>query len=175
MAKKKPDSKTRPGRGADQFIVRLPPGMRDTLAKWAAVHGRSMNAEIVSALDGRIEFLGSAELISGEGLLQVSKRLETGVQAMEQILTGEDGLYRLLKRLRVESVDAHDVRGLDAFISDQRTQGRNLTQGEAIRTILRAYLEEHGYVGQPERRDREAGGEAGEVTGGDPVRGQFPE
>jgi plasmid stability protein len=41
---------TRPGRGADQFIIRMPPGMRDAFAKRAAEHGRSMNAELVAAL-----------------------------------------------------------------------------------------------------------------------------
>ncbi|MBV8920279.1 Arc family DNA-binding protein [Bradyrhizobium sp.] len=50
MAKKKTGSKTRPGRGSDQFIVRLPNGMRDVIAKMAEHNGRSMNAEIVFAL-----------------------------------------------------------------------------------------------------------------------------
>lgn len=38
------------GRGADQFIVRLPPGMRDAIAKAAESNGRSMNAQVVHAL-----------------------------------------------------------------------------------------------------------------------------
>jgi hypothetical protein len=167
MAKKKPTSKTRPGRGADQFIVRLPTGMRDTLAGWAARHGRSMNAEILSAIDGHLEFL-QGDLLNARGFQLISKRLDAGVAALEHLITGEDGLFRLL---------LHDLRdvGLEAFISHQRSQGISLTRREAIRTILRAYLEEHGYVRQPERRDREAGGEAREITGGDPKQDQFPE
>ncbi|RVM15121.1 Arc family DNA-binding protein [Sinorhizobium meliloti] len=39
------------GRGADQFMVRLPEGMRDRIAKAAERSGRSMNAEIVAALE----------------------------------------------------------------------------------------------------------------------------
>jgi len=50
MAKKKTGSKTRPGRGSDQFIVRFPHGMRDYIAKLAESSGRSMNAEIIFAL-----------------------------------------------------------------------------------------------------------------------------
>jgi hypothetical protein len=40
-----------PGRKADQFIVRFPPGMRDRIAAAARENGRSMNAEIVHRLE----------------------------------------------------------------------------------------------------------------------------
>lgn len=40
----------KPGRGADQFPLRLPPGMRDQIKRAAAESGRSMNQEIVEAL-----------------------------------------------------------------------------------------------------------------------------
>lgn len=39
------------GRGADQFVVRLPDGMRDRLKKSATVNGRSMNAEILARIE----------------------------------------------------------------------------------------------------------------------------
>jgi hypothetical protein len=38
------------GRGSDQFMLRLPDGMRDAVARMAEDRRRSMNAEIVSAL-----------------------------------------------------------------------------------------------------------------------------
>lgn len=41
---------TRPGREADQFMLRLPPGMRERIRTQADARGRSMNAEIVAAL-----------------------------------------------------------------------------------------------------------------------------
>lgn len=40
----------RAGRGADQFIVRLPAGMRDAIKSLADQNNRSMNAEISFAL-----------------------------------------------------------------------------------------------------------------------------
>ncbi len=40
----------RAGRDSDQFIVRLPDGMRKHLARIAERNGRSMNAEVVAAL-----------------------------------------------------------------------------------------------------------------------------
>ena len=45
----------RPGRGADQFIVRFPEGMRDKIKKAADENGRSMNAEIVKRLQDTLE------------------------------------------------------------------------------------------------------------------------
>jgi hypothetical protein len=52
MAKK--STRKGPGRGSDQFIVRLPDGMRDFIAEMAERSGRSMNAEIVNALAHQI-------------------------------------------------------------------------------------------------------------------------
>lgn len=40
-----------PSDKADQFNVRMPPGLRDKMAKIAEASGRSMNAEIVSRLE----------------------------------------------------------------------------------------------------------------------------
>ena len=41
------------GRESDKFIVRLPDGMRDRIKAVADANGRSMNAEIVSALEDK--------------------------------------------------------------------------------------------------------------------------
>jgi len=38
-------------RGPDQFLIRLPEGMRDRIAKLAATNGRSMNTEMISLLE----------------------------------------------------------------------------------------------------------------------------
>lgn len=43
-------SERKPGRGSDQFPLRLPDGMRDDLKDAADKNGRSMNAEIVDRL-----------------------------------------------------------------------------------------------------------------------------
>ena len=42
---------------------------------------------------------------------------------------------------------------LDAYITDQRAQGANLTRTEAIRKILRIYLDERGYVQNASRKN----------------------
>lgn len=40
----------KPGRGSDQFPLRLPPGMRDQIKRIAEENGRSMNSEILDVL-----------------------------------------------------------------------------------------------------------------------------
>jgi hypothetical protein len=54
---KRPTKKPQPtaGRGSDKFILRLPPGMRTRLALLAAEKGRSMNAEVIAALEKHFE------------------------------------------------------------------------------------------------------------------------
>lgn len=43
---------TAPSRQADQYVVRLPDGWRDAIKARAAVNRRSMNQEILAALEG---------------------------------------------------------------------------------------------------------------------------
>lgn len=44
-----------PSRTADQYIVRFPDGLRDKIKALAKANRRSMNAEIVLALEGRMQ------------------------------------------------------------------------------------------------------------------------
>lgn len=44
-----------PSRKADQFVVRLPDGMRDRISDAAEVENRSMNSEIVARLQSSFE------------------------------------------------------------------------------------------------------------------------
>jgi len=70
----------RPGRGSDQFIVRLPSGMRADIGQEAQRSGRSMNAEIVARLEASFQ-----SFLSQEGLIAVSKRLESAAVAFEDL------------------------------------------------------------------------------------------
>lgn len=40
---------------ADQYMLRLPPGLRDRVAKRATENGRSMNTEIIEAIEKHLE------------------------------------------------------------------------------------------------------------------------
>jgi hypothetical protein len=56
----------KPGRGSDQFPLRLPDGMRDRIKERAENNGRSMNAEIISRLEKSLE---REEIAAGLGSL----------------------------------------------------------------------------------------------------------
>ena len=113
-------------------MVRMPPGMRSALSDAAERSGRSMNAEIVAKLAFSFE-----ELISTEGVIALSKRMQAAVVHLEEML-----------------FDIRDI-DLEAFVSDQQSKGLVLTRNQAIRLILRAYLSEKGFIrrrDQPEER-----------------------
>lgn len=70
-----------PSRSADQFVVRLPEGLRDTLKTRAASNNRSMNAEIVAILGAAIGDESSLSAASVETLLKaVADRMGAAVQ-----------------------------------------------------------------------------------------------
>ena len=120
---------TKVGRGSDQFMVRMPPGMRSALSAEAEKSGRSMNAEIVARLDASF-----VEFLSLEGMVAISKRLQAGVEFLEEVITDIKDL---------------DLINLDAFIADEQSKGTTLTRRQAVRHILRTYLSENGFVRLP--------------------------
>jgi hypothetical protein len=73
------------GRSSDQFMLRLPDGMRDMIAEMAERNGRSMNAEIVSALASYIAHDGEGDTSTIKSALaemkQEIKLLRDGLQA----------------------------------------------------------------------------------------------
>lgn len=56
------------GRGSEQFMLRLPDGMRDRIKASAAKEGRSMNAEIVNALEFYFTFDALNEPSESDGV-----------------------------------------------------------------------------------------------------------
>lgn len=70
-----------PSRSADQFVVRLPEGLRDALKTRAASNNRSMNAEIVAILGAAIGDESPLGAASVETLLKaVADRMGSAVQ-----------------------------------------------------------------------------------------------
>jgi len=54
-----------PSRTADQFVLRLPDGMRDRIAELAKQNGRSMNAEIVQRLEWALSLVDAPKKVEG--------------------------------------------------------------------------------------------------------------
>ncbi|WP_202802074.1 Arc family DNA-binding protein [Bradyrhizobium japonicum] len=103
-------------------MLRLPDGMRDKLAKLADANGRSMNAEIVSALEQHLT--GSDRLSAIE--LSIEKQHQT-VQELE---------------FRIQGLENHGLTSAVRALADRldmQTRKEGLTPREAgeIRALLK--------------------------------------
>jgi hypothetical protein len=92
---------TSTNRESDKIIVRLPEGMRDTLAELATRNGRSMTAEVVAALATHFENERQSAALRAQlqapGLAgELSKRADTAKYlANEDASPGSKGYHRL--------------------------------------------------------------------------------
>ena len=75
-----------PSRSAEQFVVRLPDGMRDRISDAAKAAGRSMNAEIVARLQASFEAPATAPESLAAGLDKVLKELERLHEVNQELL-----------------------------------------------------------------------------------------
>lgn len=82
-------STQKPGRGSDQFPLRLPDGMRDRIKAEAERNGRSMNAEIVARLEEsfieRSEIQKTADNIvsAGFGIVEMVRAFGTLLERLK--------------------------------------------------------------------------------------------
>ncbi|PBB86629.1 Arc family DNA-binding protein [Mesorhizobium sp. WSM3876] len=82
----------------DQFMLRLPDGMRQRLKEAAESNQRSMNAEIIARLQE--SFSGPFNDLSSIGLTALIKRLEATVEASDIIFMRQrDAVKELEARL----------------------------------------------------------------------------
>lgn len=82
-----------PSRTADQFVLRLPDGMRDRIAELAKENSRSMNAEIVQRLEWALELTRKPQLVDSADVQQ-----QVG-GALTQLVTNE--IKQLADRERI--------------------------------------------------------------------------
>jgi predicted DNA-binding protein len=80
---------------ADQYMLRLPPGLRDRVARRAAENGRSMNTEIVEAIE---KYLEGADRMTH--LWEFVEKHRENVEALDRILDAVEYLES-----RVEKID----------------------------------------------------------------------
>lgn len=120
-----------PSRTADQFVVRLPEGMRDRIAEAAKLNGRSMNSEIVA----RLSFSFQSSIKPPEGpneedwnevrrlsrkrddltatltmLNTLSMQLDYELRSAHVDDTSGDAITHLQQQIRSNRVDAYRVR-----------------------------------------------------------------
>jgi len=76
---------------ADQYMLRLPPGLRDRVARRAAENGRSMNTEIVEAIEKHLE--------GADRITQVWEKLKGHEQKLEDINLIRDAVLALQRAM----------------------------------------------------------------------------
>jgi plasmid stability protein len=96
--KKRTDTST--NRESDKIIVRLPKGMRAYLAEMAARRGRSMNAEVVTALAAYFAHDGEVDTSTiKSALVDVNQELKAIRDSLDRAISQrvEEALHRLKK------------------------------------------------------------------------------
>jgi hypothetical protein len=90
-------------RDADQYMLRLPPGMRDAVANLAESNGRSINTEIVAAIEQHLKGPGRLDAIESF----IEKHRQMLEQMSEYVWFGEGGVLADLERLerQVSEID----------------------------------------------------------------------
>jgi predicted DNA-binding protein len=120
------------GRGADQFMVRFPAGVRERLAEMASNNGRSMNAEVIAAVEQALR--GPDRLSAMEDFIEkyreqikVIEDLEHSIKSLEEFCVAAEYAIRKLEN------PGFEVRG--HLYGDE---GRPITpeQAKRIRTLM---------------------------------------
>lgn len=118
----------KPGRGSDQFPLRLPDGMREQLKASADKNGRSMNAEIVALLDDAVMLQAQVEALTLERDMterdrgRLAKDLRDLRQLREEMGASEDaarqyflkkyeGAFRMIANMYAASTYNRNHRG----------------------------------------------------------------
>ena len=99
------------GRGSDQFMLRLPDGMRDFIAEIAERNGRSMNAEIITALAHYIAYFSPDKAVPA-GMSEVMNDA-----MVERIRRGQVQNSVREMGLKLEAI----AKELDQVVAESRT------------------------------------------------------
>jgi len=112
----------KPGRGSDQFPLRLPDGMRDRLKAAAAKNSRSMNAEIVARLEDSFELtesLTDLQQNAGEAMDAARKVIEDQAQRHENLKETVERLTMALEgTLELERRRVEALQNLGLIVDD---------------------------------------------------------
>jgi predicted DNA-binding protein len=92
MAKKAP--KKIAAKDADQYMLRLPPGLRDSVARRAAENGRSMNTEIIDAIE---KHLRDADRVTK--LWEFFEKHRENIEALDLVGSAVEDLERVADHL----------------------------------------------------------------------------
>jgi predicted DNA-binding protein len=81
-------------KNADQYMLRLPPGLRDQVARRAAENGRSMNTEIIDAIENHLR---GADRVTQ--LWEAFEKQRANIEAIGLIWSAVDHLEQMIGKL----------------------------------------------------------------------------
>lgn len=141
----------RPGRGSDQFPLRLPDGMREQLKDAANLSGRSMNTEIVHRLEQSFKDALSPDTI------------RMMLQQMLHMIIGERAALREELRRRVHAQiaarpDDSPIEVINDVLDPKDDRKMDIEHFGASADKLRKIAE---YLQDPDKRDDGDGKEGG--------------
>jgi hypothetical protein len=93
-------------KGAEQYMLRLPPGLRDSVARRAAENGRSMNTEIIEAIE---KHLRDADRVTQ--LWEVFGKHRENIEALDSIRSTVEWLDLVLGRRQPRNAAEREARG----------------------------------------------------------------
>jgi len=93
-------------KGAEQYMLRLPPGLRDSVARRAAENGRSMNTEIIEAIE---KHLRDADRVTQ--LWEVFGKHRENIEALDSIRATVEWLDLVLGRRQPRDAAEREARG----------------------------------------------------------------
>jgi hypothetical protein len=100
------------GKDADQYMLRLPPGLRDQVARRAAENGRSMNSEIIDAIE---KHLRDADRVTQ--LWEVFGKHRENIEALDSIRSTVEWLELVLGRRQPRNAAEREARGAAEIIA----------------------------------------------------------
>jgi hypothetical protein len=119
-------------KGADQYMLRLPPGLRDRVAKRAGENGRSINTEIIDAIE--------KHLVGADRIAQLWAFMEKHRATIEAIPEIEQSLENLKYEIR-PLIDERDYAAMIRADGERKARVANLPpitaeQAVAIRRLI---------------------------------------
>jgi predicted DNA-binding protein len=144
------DVKKIAAKDADQYMLRLPPGLRDRVSKRAAENGRSMNTEIVDAIEKHLE--GADRMTR---LWDFFEKHREDIEAIDRVWGAVEDLEHSMHKLTGDGMYGTLTEWRDSKDNDAREALRPVLTSDQVKE-LRALLEKAGVDEQAFLRESRA-------------------
>ena len=121
-----------PSRTAEQFVARLPDGMRDRIKSMADEHGRSMNSQIVHMLQSYFDRMQEQTSLLQE-MTEKTERSNISIGMKDPVDRAAVLKVLLLEELMLLRRRVHELGGPDAVIELDNSEIARRVEGSAFK------------------------------------------